>query len=280
MDSNWFYENIVAYRKGDLVDADKARFERLLEESGEFRGALEASEMLDRVESDTAGLIPTGVLSRWEEITPKMDDTERELVERHLERNAESRQDLELLGLSHAAPETKSVHDASIRGELENRVLGVRRWLAWAMGLYGATATAMIVFLLLRLPASGPETAWEGLSAPINILQTTRGSETAVITVASGADYLVLSPSGQNLDPGHRQLTLRLLDSNDSIIYTDDATLDAGDEPRRIVVVVPNPGPWRAGRYRLTAEDPATGQILSEYAFELRVQRKSLPTPE
>jgi hypothetical protein len=297
-DMDWFYKHLFAYRRGVLDEMNAARFERMLNESQQCRDALSAAEVLERTEEDTAHLIPTAVLARWKEIAPKLDEEERELVLRHLERCEETRQDIELLGLSGAVEDLKRCvtaedslessrgaivrEDGAARPRSEregagwkfggSRIFGDRRWLAWGMGLYGAAATVVVVFLLVRQPGLELNLKPSGLSAPIHILQTTRGVEPESIAIACDAAYLVLSPSGQNLSGEYRELTVRLFDPGDKVLYEGEAHLSVGDEQRRIVVVVPNPEVWTAGSYRLTVEVPATGQVLSEYAFSLDVR--------
>lgn len=297
-DMNWFYKHLFAYRKGVLDEMNATHFERLLNESQQCRDALSAAEVLEQVEEEAADLIPTAVLARWKEIAPKLDEEERELVLRHLERCEEARQDFDLLGLSGAVEDLKrgvtaedslessrgaivredgaarprSEREGAAREFAGSRILGGRRWLAWGMGLYGAAATVVVVFLLVRQPTLEPGLNPAGLSAPIHILQTTRGVEAQTIAIARDAAYLVLSPSGQTLSGEYREFSVRLFDPSDRIIYEGDAQLSVGDQPRRIVVVVPSPGEWTTGSYRLTVMVPATGQVLSEYAFSLDVR--------
>ena len=281
----WFYTNLFSYRKGTLSDGDRERFGHMLETSSECRDAFEAADVLERVEHDTADLIPTSVLAQWKEIVPKLDPTERELVVRHLKRSEETMRDLDRIGVTEPLaglggdsgeamdPGADAVRgfEQQVRAATEHVLPRFRRWV-WGLGLYGAAATAAIVFFLLRPPSVEPPSGLQGLSAPLQILRTTRGGETQTISIEKNAPYLMLSPSGPTLSADNRRLRIRLFDPTNNVIHTSEARLSTGNEPRRITVLIPASGEWLPGSYKLSVEDPVSGQVLSDYVFELEVE--------
>lgn len=287
LDIDWFYRNLFAYRNGNLDGRSTLRFEQMLAASSECREALEAARVLEQVEKDTADLIPTRVIARWDEIAPKLSDAERELVLRHLERSEESQEDLRLLGINDpraglAAPSESAVEAASTSTTLGRGGTGdlieatqalvdrFRRW-AWAMGLYAAAATALIGFLVLRMSRVGPAPERLEISAPLHILTTTRSGDADTIVVSPKTAYLVLGPSGQKLSPEQDAVSVRLFDPGQRIIHLSEARSGTRSDSR-ITIVVQNPDPWEPGLHKLSLEEPRSGQVLAEYVFLLIVQ--------
>jgi hypothetical protein len=295
MDMAWFYQRLFDYRQGTL-DADALkRFERMLKASKECRDAMRAAEILEKVEGGTADLIPTSVLARWGEIAPMLDEAERELVREHLERSQETTKDLELVGILDAAeamrrtapragtgrkPEEPPMSAAGEAPQVappgtlpvppleELRASFRQRWFSWVTA-YAAAATTLIVFLLIRAGTAGPDS--DGLSSPLNIVRAAH-SPPVVVAVAADAVNVIVSPAGQNIGTEHRIVTIRVVDPQNHEIHTSEARLPVGVEPRRIAVVISNPDPWTPGIHRMIIEIPATGEVLSEYLFQLRVQ--------
>ena len=92
------------------------------------------------------------------------------------------------------------------------------------------------------------------------------------ILVKKNAPYLMLSPSGPTLNEQSPRLRVRLLDPANTVIHASEARLSGGNESRRITILIPSPGVWLPGSYRLSVEDPVAGQVLFDYVFVLEVE--------
>ena len=176
---DWARAHLVRWRAGLLSEEDEARLTDHLR-------ACEACAKLEPVErsaaSDGGRHLPASVLAQWSQARTTLRGLERALARRHLERCAECRQDLELLGhapalevipdletttldqaaVSQPAPPAAPRHairvvrdDAGFRG----RRLRDRALVAWASLATAAAAIAIVV--LVRRPVI------EGMPGPI-----------------------------------------------------------------------------------------------------------------
>lgn len=128
--------------------------------------------VLEARDSEAGEHIPPGVIAKWRTASAGLRGIERDLVQHHLDRCADCRRDLEILGCAPVlAPMALPVLPASRVPQNESRRRAVRisdGWRFWALGGWATTATAAAALLSVMLLRTPPPVQVANLD-PVNL---------------------------------------------------------------------------------------------------------------
>lgn len=191
------------------------------------------------------------------------------MVERHLERCEQCRQDLRALGFD---PQLRlPAANIGLRRK-EPRSGWPRPWTTWLLGGWAVAATAFLLAMVLR--PSAPERLGEtrGLVLPWVAPETVRGEQVpAKVGILPDQMRLVLAvpiPMDAQLD-ADALIEVRAPDNQSMVIVP---VSKAEMERRRVMLVLETPAPLRPGTYRIIFRqgDPARPLVEPvEMSFEL-----------
>jgi hypothetical protein len=295
-----------AHHAGLLKDADAIRFEEHISRCRTCRDAWEKYRQVDEEDAQPPnGHIPTSLMARWETVRDELRGLERAMVRQHLERCADCRQDLEVLGHTPVLErdsalegevdpgmETSIESDASTaadqptsdgeetKGRPVQLVLRVPRparqgWLRWASAGWAVAATAA-VFLLVLLPGSERETTRPSREVvmPWVTPQLVRGNERGTpLELAAPPRTIAVAvriPPGFLVDA---EAFVQVFSPGNDLLLTTPLD-DAYHDRSTALVLLDGAAPLDAGSYRvlLWPGEPTNPSITPvETRFELRI---------
>jgi hypothetical protein len=251
-DHDWYRRKLPVVAAGIATAEEEERVRAHREACGECQ---ERWQRYQATEADDVHL-SSSMMARWPRASAKLIGLEREMVQRHLDRCEECREDLRLAGFEPAAAPSASITSARPR--------------AWWRGLAtgaGVTALAASLAWLLLMPSTEPD---PGGPVPWVVPSQLRGSPTS-------------------LAPGTRQIAITLATPREldirrpaelEVFGPDGRSLLRSDlEPEQltrstIIVVVRSARPLASGAYRVrllqSTDDGPPVEI--ENRFELAIE--------
>jgi hypothetical protein len=147
---SWARGRFLAFAAHLLDEEEEARFRNHLAECASCRET--ATEVLEPSPTDLAesGHIPPSILARWTQAGIELRGLERAMVRRHLERCAECRRELQLLGFEPVlaiTPEDSRGERTSLLSRLRTRFF-VPPMRTWHLGVGVAMAIAIVAVVV------------------------------------------------------------------------------------------------------------------------------------
>lgn len=165
----WTRQRLVPLETGLLDEAEEQRIR------GHLDGCAECSERWNILreetpDADSGGHIPVQIMARWATASAKLQGLERAMVSRHLERCAECRADLQVLGFEPTLMAARVVADVErprvVAFDRNRRQQRSRVWGKWGMNLWIPTAAAAALLLAVTRGPSPSQSPQSGGAIP------------------------------------------------------------------------------------------------------------------
>jgi hypothetical protein len=193
----WTIKRLAPFAAGLLNDTEEQQLRRHLEActpcSERHRLLLEQP-----TEAEDFAHIPAGIMATWATASARLQGLERDMVEHHLERCADCREDLVVLGFEPAlapavlagATAEPQAWPARVAQRRRNTWLALD-WTRWVVGTWAATATAAVVLMLSTV--GGPATILNRL--PLTATYQTETPPTEVMVALNTPPAPTATPS-------------------------------------------------------------------------------------
>lgn len=282
---SWVRARLASHAAGLLSDADGQLLHSHRAHCAACQGLWEAYVGGDGDVSFDGEHLPPSLLARWAETSSSLQGMARTMVRGHLERCAECRDDLRLLGhdsplmdlqagLAAEAVEQRQAPPAQLAKELaaRTRVTQRSRLAWWGLGGWAALATAALV-ALVWWPRGERESGDGPTALPWVAPALTRGAASdASLEISSQTQRVIVAVPVAAALTNTPQVRVRIFGPDGALMVS--LRLSPQDLQRRTAMVpLELPEPRLAGIYRVVldagADDSATAPPAERY-FELR----------